>query len=141
MPAPKGRTVDGSALPLASIGSAVAGVDLLNGEGVVLRGAEVGEHLDLLGGKRAIGTDRISEGDEVLFGHDGRRVLVLAFFVGFPRVAWGIDGRAVVVFTDRLFSIPNRQTFLPPLCFGHGVSGFTKSAFMVHGVIRTRRCV
>ena len=88
MPAPKGRTVDGSALALAAIRSAVAGdvgQPTLAIEGGVLRGAEVGEGLDLgmrelqrrgdvsAGGESlcVVGADGVSKGDGVLFGHDG----------------------------------------------------------------------
>ena len=86
MPAPKGRTVDGSrpALELASVGAALAGnVGQPSApiEGGVLRRAEVGEFrngvarevfdcLPSVGGNDAIGVaNRISEGNEVLFGH------------------------------------------------------------------------
>ena len=90
MPAPKGRTVDSSALALAPIGSAVAGdvgQPTLAIEGGVLSRTEVGEKLDcgiresaLCGPvRRAGGDDRISKGDEVLFSHFG---------VGVERFPW-----------------------------------------------------
>ena len=80
MPAPKGRTVDGSALALASVRSAVAsnvGEPAGAIEGRILGSTEVGKDLDrgigesaLCGPvRRAGGNDRISEGNEVLFGH------------------------------------------------------------------------
>jgi hypothetical protein len=93
------------------------------------------------GGERGpAGLPSVAESPEHLDFHGGW-LLRLAFSVGFPRVAWGIDGNAVVIFADRFSFVPNRQTVLLPLCFGHGVPGFAKSAFMVHGVIRNRRRV